>query len=168
MDVGDLDVWTFTACAGDNLSLQMTKVTGTTFTPWIRLYGRDGTLLNTVSGASTAQVVRSAPATGFYTLVLSDFSAGFGGSGTYQLVVNKLIDGLKECTPILTGTNLILSDVGGQSNTAFVVYTATNLTTPLSLWTPIQTNLFDSFGTFKITNALNTNIPQQYFILKLP
>jgi len=28
--------------------------------------------------------------------------------------------------------------------------------------------VFDGFGTFKVTNALNKNFPQQYFILKLP
>jgi len=82
--------------------------------------------------------------------------------------VNKLTDSVKECTPILAGTYLILSEVGGQSGATFVVYSATNVTTPLASWVPIQTNLFDSFGAFKVTNALNTNIPQQYFILKLP
>ncbi len=168
LGLGDLDVWTFTACAGDNINLEMDKLTGTTFTPWIRLYGRDGTLLNTIAGASTAQVVRSAPATGFYTLVLSDDSSGFGGSGTYQLQVNGLTDGLKPCIPVIAGTNLALGGAGGQANTPVVVYSATNLTTPLSQWTPFQTNTFDSFGTFKVTNALNTNLPQQYFILKLP
>jgi len=168
IDVGDLDLWTFTACAGDNLLLQMDKLTGSPFTPWIRLYGRDGTLLNTISGASTAQVIRSAPATGNYLLVLTDFSGGYSGSGTYRLTVNGLTDGMKSCIPVVSGTNLKLSGVGGQSNSTFVVYSATNLTTPVSLWNPVATNLFDGFGTFTITNAFSSNIPQQYFILKLP
>jgi len=168
IDVGDLDVWTFTACAGDTISLQMQALTGSPFTPWIRLYGRDGTLLNTIAGTPSVQVVRSAPATGNYLLVLTDDSSAYAGSGTYQLTVNKLTDGLKECTPILAGTNVLLSEVGGQSGATFVLYSATNVTTPLASWNPIATNLFDGFGTFTITNAINTNIPQQYFILKLP
>jgi len=168
IDVGDLDAWTFTACAGDNISLQMAAITGSPFTPWIRLYGRDGTLLNTIAGTSSVQVIRSAPATGSYLLVLTDDSGGLAGSGTYQLTVNKLTDGLKECTPILSGTNLVLSEVGGQSGATFVLYSATNVTTPLASWNPVATNLFDGFGTLTITNAINTSIPQQYFILKLP
>ena len=48
IDVGDLDEWNFTANAGDTIALRMGA---TNLTPWIRLYGPDGTLESaTMSG----------------------------------------------------------------------------------------------------------------------
>jgi len=168
IDVGDLDLWSLTACAGDIISLRMDESTGgSPLTPWIRLYGRDGTLLNTVSGASTAQINRTAPASGNYLIVLGDGNSGFGGSGGYTLTVNGLIDGLKLCTPSISGTNLVFGGIGGTAGSNFVLYAHTNVTSPFSLWTPILTNQFDQFGILNVTNLYNPAIPQRYFRLML-
>jgi len=131
IEVGDLDVWTFSACAGDNIALRMDELTNNSpITPWIRLYGRDGTLLNSVSGAATAQINRSALSSGNYTVVLADGSGGLGGSGAYTLTVNGLTGALKVCVPIISGVNVSLCGVGGTPNASFLLLTATNLTTP--------------------------------------
>jgi hypothetical protein len=45
------------------------------------------------------------------------------GSGTYQLTVNGLTDGLKLCLPIIFGTNANLGGIGGVSNATFILYT---------------------------------------------
>jgi trimeric autotransporter adhesin len=169
IDVGDLDLWTFTACAGDGILLRMDElVSGSSLTPWIRLYGRDGTLLNSVFGAATAQINRSAPVTGRYLVVVGDGTGGLGGSGTYRLTVDGLTDELKVCVPVISGTNAKLGGVGGITNAVFRLDTTTNLATPAALWTPILTNYFDVFGTFTYTNPFSRTEPARFFRLSEP
>jgi predicted secreted protein len=164
LDVGDLDLWSFTACAGDIVVLQITETTlNSTLTPWIRLYGRDGALLNSVSGAATAQISRTAPADGTYTVVLADLSGGFSGTGLYTFAVNGLSTGLKVCLPRISGTNLVLDGIGGTPNSNYILYSTTNISLPGSQWTALRTNQFDQFGVFAVTNLYNPSIPQQFF-----
>src|SRR5205814_601636 len=164
LGVRDLDLWSFTACLGDNLVLRMDEATnGSPLTPWIRLYGRDGTLLNTVAGAGTAQISRTAPASGNYTVVLGDFSGGYAGSGGYTLTLNGPSGGLKVCVPRIAGTNFMLGGVGGTPSATFILSTATNLGPSPALWTPLVTNQFDAFGAFAYTNLFNRTELQRYF-----
>jgi hypothetical protein len=164
LEVGDLDLWSFTACAGDIVVLQITETTlNSTLTPWIRLYGRDGALLNSVSGAATAQISRTAPADGTYTVVLADLSGGFSGTGLYTFAVNGLSTGLKVCLPRISGTNLVLDGIGGTPNSNYILYSTTNISLPGSQWTALRTNQFDQFGVFAVTNLYNPSIPQQFF-----
>src|SRR5258707_11321917 len=40
IDVGDLDLWTFTGNVGDNIVVRIAEATvGGTLTPWLRIYG---------------------------------------------------------------------------------------------------------------------------------
>lgn len=169
LDVGDLDVFYFTACVGDTLTVRMDElVTGSSLTPYLRLYGRNGVLIRSAFGTATAQV--SAPATnnGTFTLVVGDFSNGFVGSGKYHLTVNGLSAGLKLCVPSIAGANVSLTEIGGQAGGTFVVYTHTNVTDLSTLWLPIRTNQFDQFGVSTVTNAFNSAEPQRYFRLWVP
>ncbi len=167
IEVGELDAWSFTACGGESISLTVTElVNGSGLYPWIRLFGRDGTLLNSVSGPATAQIIRTAPTSGIYTLVIGDGNSSLGASGTYQLDVNGLTDEMRLCMPVVLGTNLNLRGIGGISNTTFVVYSHTNATTPYVQWTPFLTNQFDQFGVFSRSNALNRAERQRYFRLQ--
>ena len=170
IDTGDIDAWTFTACAGDIISLNVTElVSGSTFTPQLRLYGRDGVLLKSLSGAATAQFTNfPAPASGTYTVVVSDLTAGWSGTGTYRLTVNGLIHELKMCPAIISGANLSALGIGGVPGASFTLLTTTNVDTPVLLWTPFLTNQFDQFGTFNLTNLLNRNEPQRFFLLRTP
>jgi hypothetical protein len=147
----------------------MTKATNTSsLTPWIRLYDRSGNLLNSFAGTSTAEVNTTAPTNGLYTVVLGDDSGGFGGSGGYIFTVNGLNGDLKLCDPVISGTNIDISGVGGATNGAFQILTSTNVATPLALWTPILTNQFDTFGTFTASNFFNPAQDQLYFIILEP
>ena len=169
ISVGDLDLWSFTACAGDTLSVQMDESTAAgPLSPWIRLYGRDGTLLNSVLDASSALITRTALASGHYVIVLSDGNVGAGGSGDYTLTVNGLADAARLCTPAISGTNIVLSGIGGTPASNFVVFTHTNVATALSLWMPVLTNQFDHFGTFSVSNLYDSAIPKQFYRLQLP
>ena len=165
IDVGDLDVWTFTACISNVIVVRMEElVANSTLIPWIRLYGRDGTLLSSNFNASTAQISVRAPFSGSYTLVVGDGTVGFAGSGTYRLTVNGLSDGLKLCVPIISGTDLLTSGVGGITNSTYALFTSTN--TPGPSWTPIRTNQFDQYGVFISTNRYDANVTRQYFLLQ--
>lgn len=66
----------------------------------------------------------------------------------------------------LSSNGLVLSGVGGTNSGTYFVLASTNLLTPLSLWTPIATNHFGSQGQFIFTNALQTNTPACFYILK--
>jgi len=66
------------------------------------------------------------------------------------------------------GSSITVNGVGVVSNTVAVLYTTTNLDTHFALWSPINTNRFDSFGVFTYTNVYNPSQLQQYFRLFLP
>ena len=78
--LGDLDIWSFTANAGNNIVLRL----GTTgFNGNLSLYGPTGALLKTVASGTDAELDYTATNNGTFTaLVRSYFSAG---TGTYVL-----------------------------------------------------------------------------------
>ena len=170
IDPGDVDTWTFTACIGDSISLNVTElVSGSTLTPQLRLYGWDGAVLRSLSGAATVQITNFlAPASGTYTVVVGDASNFYVGSGAYRLTVNGLVDQLILCPLTISGTNVRATGIGGLPGAPFNLLTSTNVETPLLLWTPFFTNQFDLFGTFNITNVLDRNEPKRFFILRTP
>jgi hypothetical protein len=49
----------------------------------------------------------------------------------------------------------------------FYVLTTTNVATPLSNWTRLLTNQFNAVGGFNFTNTVDTNAPQQFYLLEL-
>ena len=169
ISLGDLDVWTFTACPGEPISLSLQElVSGSSLTPQLRLYGRDGVLLNTHSGTAVAQINRTAPTGGTYVVVAGDVSGSWGGSGDYIFTVSGLSGGLKLCTPGFSGPNVNVTGIGGKTNATFVLFTQTNAAAPLSAWSPILTNQFDLFGVFTQTNVANRTDAQRYFHLVQP
>jgi hypothetical protein len=87
IDVGDLDLWTLHATAGQNVIVTMEEiVVGSALTPQLRLYSPGGTLLKSSFGASWAQVSALAPLTGTYLVVAGDYTGGsLAGSGTYRI-----------------------------------------------------------------------------------
>jgi hypothetical protein len=62
----------------------------------------------------------------------------------------------------------ILSGAGGGSNGTYYVLTSSDLLVPLTNWTAITTDQFDSAGNFIFTNTPPTNAPQLFYILQLP
>ena len=125
----DLDVWTFIACDGDAIQLQLAEINGNSaFAPWLRLYAPDGTLLNTEFNATVNQLSRTAPLLGTYTVVVSDASSGLAASGDYRLTGTGIATGLTLCGPLISSANVIFRAAGGQVNGPYVLLTATNVT----------------------------------------
>ena len=166
IDAGDLDAYEFTICKGENISLTLNElVDNGSFFPWLRLYGPNGVLLRSVFNAATVQISLTATNSGTYIAIISDGNGVLSGTGTYQLSGNGLSDELRLCTPIISGTNVDLSGIGGIPDETFIVFTHTNIITPLSQWTPILTNVFDPFGVFSQTNVSRSAEPERYFRL---
>ncbi len=87
---GELDFWTFTATAGDAISLSAGEIAGTAvFSPWLRLRAPDGTQLASDIGTVAQVNVLAAPATGVYTVVMGSNTGGGNttGTGTYRLTL---------------------------------------------------------------------------------
>jgi len=170
ISVGDLDAFSFTACAGDFINLHVDETSQTNnFDPWIRLYGPTGLLIGSAFGTTSAEVSGVATNTGSYMVVIAnnDYNNN-AGSGTYALTVNGLTDGLKLCSPGVAGTNATVSGVGGGSGATYILFTHTNVTDTLGLWTPLRTNQFDTFGVFFYTNTFSRAEAQRYFRLIEP
>ena len=89
--VGDLDQWTFTAAVGDALSLSIGEVTDSgSFTPWIRLWAPNGTVLVDTAGTE-ATVLNGAvaPVNGTYLVLVASYDSFYDGTGTYRLTMTK-------------------------------------------------------------------------------
>jgi len=68
----------------------------------------------------------------------------------------------------LSGGNLVLSGSGGTAFGTYYVLTSTNVATPLTNWTRLLTNQFDGNGDFNLTNGMNTNLSQSFYLLQMP
>jgi hypothetical protein len=161
--LGDEDMFSFTACTGDSINLQLNT---TNFDGWLQLFGSNGGLLKTTGGSTVSSIAYTATNCGTFTVLVSSWFSG--GTGTYGLAANGLSDELKLCPPIISGSNLTVNGVGGTSNALFVLYSTTNIATPLGLWTPVLTNHFDQFGVLNYTNGYNPAQPQKYFRFVVP
>jgi alpha-galactosidase len=68
---------------------------------------------------------------------------------------------------MLAPSGLVLAGTGGVPGLTFQVLTTTNLIIPLSNWLVAGTNTFDTTGNFRLTNQISTNVPQQFYRLRL-
>ena len=86
---GDLDVWTFTATAGDRIAVHIGEITDTDdFRPWIRVWAPNGATLGSAFGTDAAEIGDViAPVTGTYLVLVASFDRGVDGTGTYRLTM---------------------------------------------------------------------------------
>jgi autotransporter-associated beta strand protein len=146
------------------------QVTGT-FTNGGKLFVNGDTL--TLAAGDTFKLWNATAYSGaFSQLVLPVLRVGYGwdtsrlnSSGTIAIVVTA--------TPVintfsLAGTNLIWSGTGGVGSGNFFLLGATNIATPLSNWTRLLTNQFDTSGNFDFTNPPDTNGPPNFYRLQVP
>ena len=163
ISLGDLDIWAFTACQGEPINLRLNT---TNFDGKLQLYGQNGALLKTAQGSTSVSIAYTATNCGPFTVLVSSYF--INDSGTYGLTAEGLANELKICPPIISGSSLTVNGVGGPTNAVFVLYTTTNLDTPLALWTPILTNQFNQFGVFGYTSGYNPAQRQQFYRFRVP
>jgi hypothetical protein len=88
--IGDLDMWSFTATAGDDIIVSAGETGGNTpFFTWIRLRGPTGQDLGSSFGTLVGQISATAPATGTYTVIVSSGDSGLDGAGSYTLTLAR-------------------------------------------------------------------------------
>jgi FG-GAP-like repeat/Putative binding domain, N-terminal len=94
IELGDLDLWTFTAAQSDSIVLSIGEVLESEvdpgFFPWIRLYGPNGALITGNSGAWVAYLAATAPLSGTYTVVVATADAANDATGDYLLTLGKM------------------------------------------------------------------------------
>jgi autotransporter-associated beta strand protein len=67
----------------------------------------------------------------------------------------------------VSGTNLVFTGTNGAPGGQFVLLSSTNLLEPLTNWTAILTNFFDSSGDFDFSNGIPTN-QAEFYMLQSP
>jgi autotransporter-associated beta strand protein len=92
-------------------------------------------------------------------------------TGTGSLLVGippaPPLSGLKfTAAPVISGTSLTISATNSGAGTVYLL-TTTNLTKPISTWTPIWTNVLSGSGSFStnLLNAVNPSFKQQFYLL---
>ncbi len=85
-------------------------------------------------------------------------------SGQVNLVVGKPVI----VTTAMVLTNLIFTGTGGIASSNYYVLTSTNIALPMSSWTRLNTNVFDSSGRFAFTNAVVATNRNRYYLIQLP
>lgn len=163
----DLDPWLFTGCHGDPLTITARVTSGAGgLVPWLRLFGRDGNLLASRSGASPLTLTATTPADGTYLLVLSDGNGSGMGSGDYEIEFGGLSAGVKLCRPHVAGGQLTLTGAGAEPGQRFVLATSLDLNLPSALWSPVLTNVFGQFGELLYQTEHRKDSPPQYYLLR--
>jgi hypothetical protein len=66
----------------------------------------------------------------------------------------------------ISGGNFIISGTNGFAGRNYVVLTSTNITLPLTSWTPIATNAFENTGAFHATNAINPALHRGFYLIQ--
>jgi hypothetical protein len=89
IDLGDLDSYTFSANAGQGILLRTADVDNGSFVPTLAVYDPAGARIDFQYGASVAASAFSAPSTGTYTVVVSDYSSGYASAGNYKLYFDR-------------------------------------------------------------------------------
>jgi hypothetical protein len=174
--LGDVDVWTFTANAGERITVHIGQTAETDdFRPWIRLWAPNGTTLGDISGVD-ATVIDDivAPVTGTYLVLVASFDAGFDGTGAYQLTMahtpgpitvspgdegGALTSGVSRSGHIAQGDVDVYTITAVAGNHLTVQINETSETSDfrpwIRLWAPNGATLGDAAG---LTSAAITNV----------
>jgi hypothetical protein len=69
----------------------------------------------------------------------------------------------------ISGTNMTFNATNGFVGGTYYVLTSTNVTTPLSQWVPILTNVLSGSGNFTLTatNTVSKTTPKRFYILSV-
>jgi hypothetical protein len=67
-----------------------------------------------------------------------------------------------------SGDNVTLAATNGAPNGPLIVLTSTNITLPLSSWTPVATNAFDPNGVITgLMISVDPSVDQEYYTLQV-
>ncbi|MGC9942868.1 MAG: choice-of-anchor tandem repeat GloVer-containing protein [Verrucomicrobiota bacterium] len=135
---------------------------GTVFS--IKTNGTSFTTLHSFNGASDgAQPFGGLTLCG-NTLFGTTFIGGTNGNGTIFSVT------LPPPLPVIAGLNLVANnlviDGGAQIAGTYETLMSTNPFLPFNQWTPVATNILNAGGNFGVTNPIDPNLPQCFYVLQ--
>lgn len=95
IEVGDLDLWTFSGQSGDKIVLRSGRLSGDpNFNPWLRLYDQSGVVVAstaTATAVSAVEISLTLTNTGTFTLLIADSTSGRADDqGEYRLQFARL------------------------------------------------------------------------------
>jgi hypothetical protein len=108
----------------------------------------------------------------FSQVILPPLSAGLGwntnalnssGALSVVLTAHPVISSLA-----MTGNGPWVNGTGGVANANYYLLGTTHLTVPLTNWTPLLTNQFDTNGDFNFTNVPTPSAPRYFYRLQVP
>ena len=105
--------------------------------------------------------------TDFRALSATTFNAT-SGSAASVTIARIIFTYSPSETIFLDGTNVVIVGTGGPPGGTYNLMVSTNSALPISQWTPMATNQFDTGGSFRYTNAINANFPTRFFCVALP
>ena len=105
IDLGDLDSYTFNATVGDGIDLRMVDLGGTGLDPYMKIYDPNGLLYASNWASSVAGISFSAPMTGVYTLVATDYGSSGPSTGAYEIHFTRA-PGANEHGSLVNGGNV--------------------------------------------------------------
>src|ERR1017187_2239442 len=129
--LGDLDLWSLTANAGDNIVLRLGTVG---YLGNLSLYGPNGALLKTTASGTDAELDYTATNSGTFTALVESYSSG--GTGTYVLHLAQfpeafIVPAGDEGGPMTSGGNYAgTNSLGDEDLWAFTACTGD----PINLW----------------------------------
>jgi fibronectin-binding autotransporter adhesin len=96
---------------------------------------------------------------------------GGGAIWANNLAVDGTISVVSVPVPVInsafiSGTNIVLAGTNGYPSDGYVLLSSTNVALPITNWTHVLTNSYDGSGNFSVTNAITTNVPQQFYLLQ--
>ena len=137
------------------------------------------------SGAVTLYTVTAQPAAGVFTPVsLTGTSAfryvrylspnnGWGNVAELQFFgypssISATLPPSHIVHASIAGGNVLFGGTNGLPGGTYKILSSTNLAMPLANWTQVGAGSFDGSGNFNITNAINNNETQQFYLLRQP
>jgi hypothetical protein len=138
---------------GGDLVMQLTHV------------GSDTTNTAFLDGAST---ISPGYGTSYKAISANSFEATTGVGASVTIVQIVLAPTIAQTIVRAGSNNVIINGTGGGAGATYRILTASNLATPLDQWMPIVTNQFSAAGAFSYTNAIQVNVPAEYFRLASP
>jgi fibronectin-binding autotransporter adhesin len=90
-------------------------------------------------------------------------------NGALVLVVGSLASPATITGISISGSTLTITATNGADGGQYVLLESTNLLQPLNQWTPVLTNNFDGSGNLNLsTNVINSQNPQEFYLLQMP
>jgi uncharacterized repeat protein (TIGR03803 family) len=140
-----------------------TNRSGTVFA--VNIDGNGFTVLHYFRGGSDGDGPEAGLILSGNTFYGTTVSGGSSGEGTVFALTLPLqpapaINGL-----ILSGNNLVINAVGHGAG-IYETLMSTNALLPFNQWTPVATNILSASGGFELTNPIDPNLPQCFYVLQ--